>query len=124
MRYFTPSHEWIELSGPIGTVGITDYAQKELGEIVFIELPQVNALLKSGEEVSVLESTKAAADIYTPVSGKVIEVNSSLPSSPSLVNQSAEKMGWLFKIELSHPDELNSLLRKEEYHRLVHSKSE
>ncbi len=107
-RYFTPSHEWIDASG---TVGITAFAQKELGEIVFVQLPKIGSALKMGEEACVLESTKAAADVYAPVSGKVIAVNSEL----SLLNKSPESAGWLFKLTLDNPAELKGLMTQEEY---------
>ena len=114
MRY-TESHEWISLKGKIGTVGITDYAQKELGSIVFIELPKVGQKLKAGEEACVLESTKAAADVYAPVSGKIVEVNEPLRSAPAHVNQSAEMNGWLFRMELTDPHEWEKLMTREQY---------
>lgn len=114
MRY-TESHEWISLQGKVGTVGITDYAQKELGEIVYIELPKVGQTLKAGQEACVLESTKAAADVYSPVTGKVVEVNEALRQSPSSLNQAAETAAWLFRIELSHPREMENLLTRESY---------
>ncbi len=119
MRYFTPSHEWIEINGKTGMVGITDHAQKELGDIVFIELPKLNQIVNAGEEISVLESTKAAADIYTPVSGKIIAINDAVKNTPSLINESAEKNGWLYKIELSNPSETNRLLTSESYKKLI-----
>ncbi|HSX11858.1 MAG TPA: glycine cleavage system protein GcvH [Chlamydiales bacterium] len=116
---FTETHEWITLDGSIGTVGITDYAQRELGEIVFIELPKVGQKIKAGQEIAVLESTKAAADTYAPVSGTVIEVNESLRSVPSAINQHPESAGWLFKIELTHPKELERLLGRDQYKSIV-----
>lgn len=113
--YYTESHEWISIQGKIGTVGITDYAQKELGQIVHIELPKINQSLKAGDEVCVLESTKAAADIYTPVSGIVTEVNENVQKTPTLLNQSAETTGWLYRIELADPSELKNLMTLEKY---------
>lgn len=118
MKY-TESHEWIVLEGNVGVVGITDYAQKELGEIVYVELPKVGAKIKAGEEACVLESTKAAADIYSPVSGKVIAVNESLKSNVQKINQSAEKEGWLFKIELADKNEYTNLMGSAEYQNLI-----
>jgi glycine cleavage system H protein len=118
MRY-TPSHEWIEIKEGLGTVGITNFAQKELGEIVFIQLPKVGALLKAGEEACVLESTKAAADVYSPASGKVVAVNEELAKSPSLLNKSPESAGWLFKLALSKPEESAKLLSQADYQKLV-----
>jgi glycine cleavage system H protein len=110
---FTETHEWIELSkeeNNVGIVGVTAFAQKELGEIVYVELPQVDKEIKKGEEVAVLESTKAAADIYSPVSGTIIEINKRLTSQPELINHSPENEGWIFKIRLSNPKEWDTLL--------------
>lgn len=109
MKKYTDTHEWIEINNTIGTVGITEYAQKELGDIVFVELPKVGKTVKAKEEAVVLESTKAAADVYSPVSGTIVEVNTKLTEASELVNQSPEGKGWLYKIELSHPDELVAL---------------
>lgn len=116
---FTESHEWIECKGKIGTVGITSYAQKELGEIVSIELPKVGAFFKAKQEASVLESTKAAADVYAPVSGKITAINEVLKKDPSIINKHAETSGWLFQIELSNPNELEHLMTETEYHSLI-----
>lgn len=113
MKKFTESHEWIVVDQGIGTVGVTHFAQKELGEIVYVELPEVGRSVKAGEEAAVLESTKAAADVYSPVSGKIVEVNTKVSSESDLVNKSAEAEGWLFKIALQDPKELEILLDKE-----------
>lgn len=118
MKY-TNTHEWIDLKGDIGTVGITDHAQKELGDIVYVELPKVGKTVQAGEEAVVLESTKAAADVYSPISGTILEVNSSLTSASELVNQSPEASGWLFKIKPSNPKELDKLLDETAYRSLV-----
>ncbi|MFQ5729985.1 MAG: glycine cleavage system protein GcvH [Waddliaceae bacterium] len=112
---FTETHEWIEKENGMGTIGVTDYAQKELGDIVYVELPEVGKMVKAGEEAVVLESTKAAADIYSPVSGKIVEVNTSLVDTPELINESPEKKGWLYKIELSDVEELNNLMDGSQY---------
>ncbi len=119
MKYFTESHEWLQLKGHVGTVGITDYAQNELGEIVFIELPKVGDKVMAGQELCVLESTKAAADVYAPVSGKIVAVNDLLRTTPSLINRAAEKEAWLFQIELTHPKELDHLLNEKHYLALI-----
>lgn len=116
---FTDSHEWIKVENGIGTVGITDYAQKELGEVVYIELPSVGKQVKAGQEVAVLESTKAAADIYSPVSGEIVEINQKLGDFIHHINASAEFEGWLFKIKLSDQSETEKLLKREEYLDLV-----
>jgi glycine cleavage system H protein len=118
MKY-TQTHEWISVDGEMGTVGITNHAQQELGEIVYIELPQRGKSVCAGEEVAVLESTKAAADVYSPVSGEIVAVNLSLKESPHHLNDKAETEGWLFKIKLTKPDELETLLSQEQYLQLV-----
>lgn len=112
---FTETHEWIEMEGDVGTVGVSDYAQKELGDIVYVELPRVGKTVKAGEEAAVLESTKAASDVYTPVSGTILEVNHALEKNAELVNKSAEKEGWLFKIKLEQPKEIDALLEPSTY---------
>ncbi len=116
---FTDSHEWIHVEDEIGTVGITHHAQKELGEVVFIELPAVGKRVKAGQEVAVLESTKAAADIYSPVSGEIVEINQKLGDFIHHINSSAETEGWLFKLKLSDHSETDKLLDREEYAALV-----
>ncbi len=118
MKY-TSSHEWIFIESGIGVVGITDHAQKELGEVVYLELPKIGKRVKAGEEVCVLESTKAASDIYTPVTGKIIAVNEELLSNLQKIHKSAEKDGWIFKIELENPNEYDSLLNFSEYQKIV-----
>jgi glycine cleavage system H protein len=112
---FTDSHEWIKIEDGIGTVGITNQAQKELGEVVYIELPAIGKQVKSGQEVAVLESTKAAADIYSPVTGEIVEINQSLCDFIHHINHSAEGEGWLFKIKLSDTSEVDRLRSHEEY---------
>lgn len=114
MRY-SDSHEWIKVEGEQGTVGISSHAQKELGEIVYVQLPEVGQEVKAGEEIAVLESTKAAADIYSPVSGKVVRVNEALISDVNLINHSPEEEGYLFEIALSHPEELDQLSSPDAY---------
>lgn len=115
MKY-TDSHEWIELENlDIARIGVSQYAQKELGDIVYVELPAVGKTVNAGQEVAVLESTKAAADVYAPVTGVILEVNPNLAKSPEQVNQSAEGQGWLFKIKLSDPAEMDLLMSPQEY---------
>lgn len=115
MKY-TKSHEWIDESGsPITKVGITDYAQNELGDIVYVELPTVGSVLKRGEELAVLESTKAAADVYAPCSGVVVEVNESLKDHPEWVNSSPQEKGWIAVVELSNPNELKEMMSEADY---------
>jgi glycine cleavage system H protein len=118
-KLFTKSHEWIEVIGKIGTVGVTHYAQKELGEIVYAQLPKVGALVKAGQEICVIESTKAAADVYSPVSGKIVAINEVVVKEPEGINRFPEAQGWLFKIELSNPQELSALLSLFDYEKLV-----
>lgn len=116
---FTESHEWIAVEGDIGTVGITAHAQKELGEIVFVELPVIGKFVRAAEETAVLESTKAASDVYAPVAGEIIAVNHDLKASCSGINRSPEKEGWLFKIKLANPAELDPLLNRDQYQATV-----
>jgi glycine cleavage system H protein len=118
MKY-SESHEWIKVDQDIGTVGITDHAQRELGEVVYIELPAVGKKVRAGEEVAVLESTKAAADIYAPVSGEIIEINQHLNDFSEKINQTPETEGWLFKIKLSNPQELDGLIDWVRYLKLI-----
>lgn len=112
---FTESHEWIKVENEIGTVGITHFAQKEIGEIVYVELPSIGKLVKAGEEIAVLESTKAAADIYAPVSGEVVSINQKVQEFSQGINQAAETDGWLFKIKITDPEELKKLLSEQQY---------
>lgn len=117
---FTDSHEWIELEGnEIARVGITSFAQKELGDIVYVELPIVGKQVNARQEVAVLESTKAAADIYSPVSGIITEVNGKLSNTPELINQSSEQQGWIYKIRLSNPAEVDLLMEPAEYQAML-----
>jgi glycine cleavage system H protein len=118
---FTKSHEWVHVKDGVGTVGITHHAQKELGDIVFIQLPKVGQKVKAGKELCILESTKAAADVYTPVSGTVIAVNEHIAHDPTLINRLPESSGWLCRIQLSHPGEVEHLLTKEAYQKLIAS---
>jgi glycine cleavage system H protein len=114
-RYFTEDHEWIDVDGDIGTVGISDYAQSQLGDIVFVDVPEEGKQLSKGDEAAVVESVKAASDVYSPVSGTVIEGNSALGDTPQLVNEDADAEGWFFKITLSDLDELEELMDESAY---------
>lgn len=114
-RYFTKEHEWIEVSGDEGTVGITNYAQGQLGDITFVELPAEGQAVKAGEAVSVVDSVKAASDAYSPVSGTVTAVNAALEGAPELVNSDAEGAGWLFRLTLSDAGELAGLMDRAAY---------
>ena len=116
---FSESHEWVSIEETIGTVGVSDHAQKELGDIVYVELPSAEKILSKGAEAAVLESTKAAADVYSPVSGKVIAVNERLKEEPGLVNTSPQSEGWLFKVQLTSPSEADQLLGEDAYAKLL-----
>jgi glycine cleavage system H protein len=107
---FTEDHEWILMEGDIGTIGITDYAQEQLGDVVFIELPEAGKTLVKGDEAAVVESVKAASEIYVPVSGEVTEANDALAEDPAQVNSDPLGEGWFFKIKLSDPSELADLM--------------
>jgi glycine cleavage system H protein len=109
-RKFTEDHEWVTSDGDIGTVGITDYAQEQLGDVVFVELPDTGKALAKGDEAAVIESVKAAAEVYAPADGEVTEVNAALTDDPSLVNADAEGKGWFLKLRLSDPASLNDLM--------------
>ena len=120
--YYTKDHEWITLeSDTVGIVGITDYAQEQLGDLVFIELPELEREVAAGEEVGVVESVKTAADVKSPVSGKVIGQNEALADTPEMVNEAAMTEGWMFRIELSDAGELDGLMSAEQYQALVGS---
>ncbi|MBB3939974.1 glycine cleavage system H protein [Novosphingobium fluoreni] len=118
-RYFTKDHEWIEVDGDTGTVGITDYAQGQLGDITFVELPAEGASVGKGDAVSVVDSVKAASDVYSPVSGTVDQANAALADEPELVNSDAEKGGWLFRLTLTDPAELDGLMDEAAYKAFV-----
>lgn len=116
---FTESHEWVETQNDVATVGVTNYAQKELGDIVYVELPQVGKHVDAGKEAAVLESTKAAADVYAPVSGTIVEVNKRLQEASELINQSPEKDGWIFKIKMANNADLNKLMDSAAYNNML-----
>jgi glycine cleavage system H protein len=120
-RYFTDEHEWIEVDGNSATVGITDYAQSQLGDIVFAEVPAVGAKLSKGGDAAVVESVKAASDVYAPVSGTVTEGNDALADDPALVNSDPEGTGWFFKIQLDDLSELDGLMDAAAYQAFVDS---
>ena len=116
---FTKDHEWIKVDGKIGTVGITQYAQAQLGDIVFVEVPASGKALKAGGEAAVVESVKAASEVYTPVSGTVKEGNAALPDAPQTVNEDPQGAGWFFKVELSNPGELDGLMDRAAYDKYI-----
>jgi len=112
---YAKSHEWVRVSGDVATVGITDHAQHELTDVVFVELPEVGRKLKAGEACAVVESVKTANDIYSPVSGEVTEANPTAVADPAVVNREPYTGGWFYKLKLSSPAELNGLLSPEQY---------
>lgn len=112
---YAKSHEWVRVSGDTATIGISDHAQSELTDIVFVELPAVGRQVKAGEACAVVESVKTASDIYSPVSGEIMELNQPVTDNPALVNTEPYAGGWFFKIKLSNPAELNALLSPEDY---------
>jgi glycine cleavage system H protein len=118
-RYFTKDHEWIAVEGSEATVGITHYAQSQLGDITFVEVPAVDATVGKGDSASVVDSVKAASDVYAPVSGTVTAVNAALEDQPELVNSEAEGEGWLWKMTLSDPAELADLMDEAAYQTFV-----
>ncbi len=113
--YYSKDHEYIRVEGDIGTVGITDFAQSQLGDVVYVELPSVGKTVAKGDEAAVVESVKAASEVYAPVSGEIVEVNSVLEASPNTVNDDSAGAGWFVKIKLSNPAELSELLDEAAY---------
>ncbi|MEM6857538.1 MAG: glycine cleavage system protein GcvH [Pseudomonadota bacterium] len=118
-RYFTDEHEWIDVEDDSATVGITDYAQEQLGDIVFVELPGVGTALDKGGDAAVVESVKAASDVYAPISGEVTEGNSALEEEPALVNSSPEEDGWFFRMSVGDAGELEGLMDEAAYKEFV-----
>ena len=109
-RFFTEEHEWIEVEGDFATVGITDFAQSQLGDIVFVELPTAGTQLVAGKDAAVVESVKAASDVYAPIGGEVVDANGALEDDPSLINQSPEEDGWFFRLKIADRGELEGLM--------------
>jgi glycine cleavage system H protein len=114
-KFFTKDHEWIVTEGQFATIGITDYAQAQLGDVVFVDLPEVGREIEKGGEAAVVESVKAASEVYAPVSGRVTEVNGTLSATPALVNEAAESDGWFVKMALRDKMELNELMDEAAY---------
>ena len=114
-RKYTEDHEWLDIDGDVATVGITDFAQEQLGDVVFVELPDIGKSFARGDEAAAVESVKAAAEVYAPVSGEIVEVNAALDADPSLVNASATDKGWFVKIRLSDTSELDGLMDEDAY---------
>lgn len=116
---YSEEHEWIDVEGDIATIGISDFAQEQLGDVVFVELPEVGSSISAGDQVAVVESVKAASEVYSPVTGEVVEINDSLVDDPSGVNGDAEGEGWFFKVKLSDPSELEELMDAKAYKEFV-----
>jgi glycine cleavage system H protein len=112
---FTKDHEWVEVDGDIATIGITAYAAEQLGDVVFVETPEIGKTLKSGDSLAVVESVKAASDVYAPVSGEVVGANADLSGTPETVNQSPEADGWFAKVKLANPAEVEALMDRAAY---------
>lgn len=117
--YFTRDHEWIRVDGDTATVGISDHAQEALGDIVFAEVPAAGRRVAKGEEAAVVESVKAASDVYAPVSGEVVESNAALADDPAIINREPEGEGWFFKLKLENPAELDGLMDEQSYREWV-----
>jgi glycine cleavage system H protein len=120
-RYFTDEHEWIDVEDDVATVGITEYAQGQLGDIVFVELPTIGAPVEKGKDAAVVESVKAASDVYAPITGEVTEVNAALEEDPSLVNTSPEEDGWFFRMTIADEGELSGLMDEASYKEFIAS---
>ena len=118
-RYFTEEHEWVEVEGKIATVGITEYAQQQLGDVVFVDVPAEGKQFDKGDEAAVVESVKAASDVYSPISGTIVEGYEVLADEPGLVNSDPEGDGWFFKLELSDEAELDALMDEAAYKKFV-----
>lgn len=118
---YTKDHEYIRIEGDTGAIGITDYAQGQLGDVVFVELPEVGQALSQGAEAAVVESVKAASEVYAPVSGKVVAVNDALEAQPGIVNEDPFGRGWFIKLQLQNPAELDALMTEEQYREFTSS---
>ena len=118
-RMFTRDHEWLTVDGDVATVGITDYAQSQLGDVVYVELPEIGRRVEQGKEAAVVESVKAASEVYAPVSGEVAEVNEALAADPAMINADPMGDGWFLKLRLDDPKELEGLMDEAAYQRLV-----
>ena len=114
-KKYTDEHEWISIDGEIGTVGISEYAQVQLGDVVFVEIPEIGTVYQKGEEAAVVESAKAASEVYAPVDGEIVEVNNGLEEDPSIVNSDAEGRGWFYKIKVNNLSDLDGLMNGEAY---------
>ena len=114
-KKFTKDHEWIDVEGDVARIGITNYAQEQLGDVVFVELPEAGRQFQQGNDAAVVESVKAASEVYAPVSGEIVEPNTKLEDDPALVNKDLTESGWFFTMKVSNPDELNDLMDEAAY---------
>jgi glycine cleavage system H protein len=122
-RLYTRSHEWLRIEGDIGTIGITDHAQKELGEVVFVELPETGQLFDAGDEFGTIESVKAVSELFLPIAGEIVEVNQALAAEPGAVNEDPHGDGWLVKVKVSTDGDLSGLIPAPDYEKLVEEES-
>ena len=120
---YTKDHEWIKLDGPVGTIGITDYAQAELGDVVFVELPKAGTQVKAGQSFGTVESVKAVSEIFSPVSGEVVQTNAALADSPEKINQDPHDTAWLVKVRLADPKEISGLMDAAAYQAYIAEKA-
>jgi glycine cleavage system H protein len=118
-RKYTQEHEWVQVEGELGIVGVTDFAAGELGDVVFVELPEIGSEFSQGDTVGTIESVKAVADLYLPVSGEIVEINEDVVENPELLNKDPLDDGWLFKVRISDPSELDQLLGAGAYNKLI-----
>jgi glycine cleavage system H protein len=116
---FSNDHEWVRVDGDVATIGITEYAQQQLGDVVYVELPEIGRRVEMGKEAAVVESVKAASEVYAPVSGEIVEINQAIADDPAKVNADAMGAGWFFKVRLSDPKQLDGLMDEAAYQRLV-----
>jgi glycine cleavage system H protein len=121
---YSKDHEWVLVQDTVGTIGITDYAQHELGDVVYVDLPEVGDTFEAGDPFGSVESVKAVSEIFCPIGGEVIEVNSKLEESPELINQSPHEKAWMIKVRITNPDELKELLSSEEYEEYLQEQAE
>jgi glycine cleavage system H protein len=119
MKKYTTEHEWLSVEGDIATVGITEHAQQQLGDVVFVDLPAVGKRVEQGKDAAVVESVKAASDVYAPISGEVVDVNQKLINNPAMVNEEAEGAAWFMKIRIADPSQLEGMMDKAAYDKLV-----
>jgi glycine cleavage system H protein len=116
---YSKDHEWIRVDGDVSTIGITDYAQGELGDVVYVEMPEAGTLISKGESFGTIEAVKAVSEVYSPVSGEIVEINDKLEGEPALVNQSPYSDGWMIKLKLTDPDELSDLMDAAAYKEMI-----